>query len=156
VSKEAEGGRAGRAQWCWEGYGGGRTRGIVRLVTPPPRLPQPAAVALAIPTTDLANIWAHQVWHATKVASEKPMMQRKRMKRVGVLTNMMPTIAGVVPRRRKPRPLRAPNLSQIQPIMRRKKMVPMTAKVPERPHWRLVMPRSGLMYATSDAAAKVE
>ena len=35
-------------------------------------------------------------------------------------------------------------------------MVPMTAKVPERPHWRLVMPRSGLMYATSDAAAKVE
>jgi hypothetical protein len=64
-----------------------KTNGIVRLVTPPPRLPQPAAVALAPPTMLLANICAHQVWQATKVASEQPMTQRMRMNCHAVLTN---------------------------------------------------------------------
>ena len=50
--------------------------GIVRLVTPPPRLPQPAAVALATPMILLLNICAHQVCAHTKVASEKPIRKR--------------------------------------------------------------------------------
>merc|ERR1719240_901626 len=64
-----------------------KTNGIVRLVTPPPRLLQPAAVAFAPPTTLLENICAHHVWHATKVASEKPMTQRMRMNCHAILTN---------------------------------------------------------------------
>ena len=37
-------------------------------VTPPPKLPQPAAVALAVPTTFGENIKEHQNWFVTKVA----------------------------------------------------------------------------------------
>ena len=37
-------------------------------VTPPPRLPHPAAVALAVPMTPGANIKEHQNWLVTKVA----------------------------------------------------------------------------------------
>ena len=109
-----------------------------------------------MPTTCLENIWEHHVWHATKVAREKPMTQRQRMKGTGPWTNIMTTIAGVQPRRRRPRPRRAPNLSQIQPMMRRKTMVPPTAAEPEACLSALVSPRFGVMYGKSDAAAKVE
>ena len=37
-------------------------------VTPPPKFPQPAAVALAVPTTFGENIKEHQNWLVTKVA----------------------------------------------------------------------------------------
>jgi len=37
-----------------------KTKGMTRLVTPPPMLPQPAEVALARPTTDLLYICVHQ------------------------------------------------------------------------------------------------
>ena len=56
--------------------------GIVKFVMPPPRLPQPAAVALATPMIFLLNICAHQVCEQTKVASEKPIRQRQMMKPV--------------------------------------------------------------------------
>ena len=39
-----------------------KTKGMTRLVTPPPMLPQPAEVALARPTTDLLCICVHQTW----------------------------------------------------------------------------------------------
>ena len=42
-------------------------------VTPPPRLPSPAAVALAVPTTLGANMSEHQNWLVTKVAPAQPM-----------------------------------------------------------------------------------
>mmetsp|Transcript_24742 Transcript_24742/g.37685 ORF Transcript_24742/g.37685 Transcript_24742/m.37685 type:complete len:90 (+) Transcript_24742:1199-1468(+) len=42
-------------------------------VTPPPKLPQPAAVALAVPTTAGANISEHQNWFVTNVAPAAPM-----------------------------------------------------------------------------------
>mmetsp|Transcript_50958 Transcript_50958/g.101345 ORF Transcript_50958/g.101345 Transcript_50958/m.101345 type:complete len:203 (+) Transcript_50958:1677-2285(+) len=130
--------------------------GIVRLVIPPPRLPQPAAVAFAIPTTFLENICEHHVWHATKVASEKPMMHLRIMNCHALVTNMMRTMAGVVPSSRMPSPRRAPNLSQIHPIASLKTIVPQTAMVPERDHSSLERLRSGMMYADRDAAANVE
>ena len=42
-------------------------------VTPPPKLPQPAAVAFAVPTTFGANMREHQNWFVTKVAPAQPM-----------------------------------------------------------------------------------
>ena len=42
-------------------------------VTPPPRLPHPAAVAFAVPTTFGANMSEHQNWLVTKVAPAQPM-----------------------------------------------------------------------------------
>ena len=44
--------------------------GISRLVTPPPRLPQPADVALAMPTTDLLYICTASVERGRREASK--------------------------------------------------------------------------------------
>ena len=55
---------------------------VTRLVMPPPRLPQPAAVALATPMMLRENICAHHVCEQTNAASEKPIRQRQTMKPV--------------------------------------------------------------------------
>ncbi len=54
--------------------------GIVPCATPPPALPQPAAAALAVPTTLGANIT--EVWYCvmTKLAPMAPMARRKNRK----------------------------------------------------------------------------
>ena len=54
-----------------------KTSGITICVTPPPRLPQPAAVAFAVPTTFGANM--APVWYCvtTKEAPTAPMASRK-------------------------------------------------------------------------------
>ena len=44
--------------------------------TPPPMLPQPAAVALAVPITFGANMREHQNWFVTKAAPTIPMKKR--------------------------------------------------------------------------------
>merc|ERR1719498_1837186 len=54
-------------------------------VTPPPRLPQPAAVAFAVPTTFGANISEHQNWFVTKVAPAQPMRNRRMVYIIGPL-----------------------------------------------------------------------
>merc|ERR1712147_461108 len=54
-------------------------------VTPPPRLPQPAAVAFAVPTTFGANISEHQNWFVTNVAPAHPMRNRRTVYIVGPL-----------------------------------------------------------------------
>ena len=48
-------------------------------VTPPPRFPQPAAVAFAVPTMFGANMSEDQNWFVTKVAPAQPMKKRMRM-----------------------------------------------------------------------------
>ena len=52
------------------------TSGITICVTPPPRFPQPAAVALAVPTTFGANIAV--VWYCvmTNAAPTAPIAKR--------------------------------------------------------------------------------
>eukprot|EP00975_Prorocentrum_lima_P017596 3714177-Prorocentrum_lima.AAC.1 len=57
-----------------------RAHTIKICVTPPPRLPQPAAVAFAVPMTFGANISEHQNWFVTKVAPAQPIIVRIRMK----------------------------------------------------------------------------
>ena len=47
------------------------TIGMTSCVTPPPRLPQPAVVAFAVPTTLEANIT--EVWYCV-ITNEAPMM----------------------------------------------------------------------------------
>jgi hypothetical protein len=49
-------------------------------VMPPPMLPQPAAMALAEPTTLVLNMDVHQNWQHTKAAREKPINRRAMMK----------------------------------------------------------------------------
>merc|ERR1719171_3299035 len=60
---------------AWKGLNRHHTMKI--CVTPPPRLPQPAAVAFAVPTTFGANISEHQNWFVTKVAPAHPMRNRR-------------------------------------------------------------------------------
>merc|ERR1719326_1966953 len=105
-------------------------KGIVSRVMPPPRLPQPPAVALTVPTMDLAKNWEHHTWHVTKVASERPMMMR-------AMTNMGPFCAaekrimpGMPMRSRMAKVLRAPKTSHMGPARTRMTMVPVTAKAP--------------------------
>jgi hypothetical protein len=66
-------------------------------VTPPPRLPQPPEVALAMPTILGVNMTDDQNWHATKVARPKPMKKRHSRKPSGVSTVAMANTAGAVP-----------------------------------------------------------
>ena len=82
-----------------------------RFVMPPPRLPQPPEVALAVPTMEGANCWVHQTWHATNEARPTPMMARHAMKPDAFVTNIMGTKPRTQKRRRKTKPFRAPILS---------------------------------------------
>ena len=54
-----------------------KSRGMAICVTPPPRLPQPAVVALAVPTMFGANITEVWYWVMTKDAPIAPMARRK-------------------------------------------------------------------------------
>ena len=51
--------------------------GMTSCVTPPPRLPHPAVVALAVPTTLGANITDVWYWVITNDAPMMPMSTRK-------------------------------------------------------------------------------
>ena len=54
------------------------TSGITICVTPPPMLPHPAVVALAVPITLGANITEVWYWVITKDAPITPIASRKR------------------------------------------------------------------------------
>ncbi len=54
--------------------------GIRAWAAPPPLLPQPAAVALAVPTTFGANITEVWYWVITKLAPTAPMPSRNSRK----------------------------------------------------------------------------
>lgn len=60
-----------------------KTRGMISCVAPPPRLPQPAATPLAVPTTGPENMELIQNCADTKVAREKPVKKRTRRKEMG-------------------------------------------------------------------------
>ena len=78
---------------------------------PPPRLPQPPEVALAVPTMEGENCWVHQTWHATNEARPTPMMARHAMKPAAFVTNIMGTRPKTQKSRMNAKPLRAPILS---------------------------------------------
>merc|ERR1712032_1802023 len=63
---------------AWKGLK--RHHTIKICVTPPPRFPQPPAVAFAVPTTVGANMSEHQNWFVTKEAPAQPIMVRITMK----------------------------------------------------------------------------
>eukprot|EP00965_Chrysotila_dentata_P254857 6212017-Pleurochrysis_carterae.AAC.1 len=130
--------------------------GITRLVIPPPKLPQPPAVALAAPTIDLLKSCEHQTWQVTKLARPRPMMKRQMMKPLADWVKAMPMMPGTASMRMPKKARRAPNFSHSQPEMRRMPMVPATDAMFELPMSLLVRSRlSGfLMYAMSGAAAK--
>ena len=54
------------------------TMGMTAWVTPPPRLPQPAVVAFAIPTQFGANITEVWYWVMTNEAPITPMHKREK------------------------------------------------------------------------------
>ena len=55
--------------------------------TPPPRFPQPAARALAVPATSLVNIVLVQYWQVTKALPAIPVNKRNTESPVEVFTN---------------------------------------------------------------------
>ena len=57
-----------------------KTSGITICVTPPPRLPHPAEVALAVPTQFGANITDVWYWVMTKEAPITPIPSRNSRK----------------------------------------------------------------------------
>jgi hypothetical protein len=67
--------------------------GITKLVTPPPRLPQPPARALAEPTRGAVKSTDVQNWQGTNELNENPMMHLHTMKDAEELTRDMPNTA---------------------------------------------------------------
>mmetsp|Transcript_33849 Transcript_33849/g.74035 ORF Transcript_33849/g.74035 Transcript_33849/m.74035 type:complete len:242 (-) Transcript_33849:126-851(-) len=132
------------------------TAGMRNCVTPPPRLPQPPAVALAIPTILGLNITEDQNWQATKVARPQPMKKREMRNPMGVVTVAIPKTAGATPSIRNAYPQRGPNVSQKTPIDTRQKMVPVTAATPALPMSMMSMSISLRMTGIIGAAAKVD
>ena len=65
-------------------------------MTPPPMLPQPAAMALAEPTILVLNMEVHQNWQHTKAAREQPMKRRRTMKEVASVASAMPAMKGAL------------------------------------------------------------
>ena len=128
---------------------------LTRLVMPPPRLPQPAAVALATPMMLLENICAHHVCEQTNAASEKPIRQRQTMKPVrrerdgmwigcllcycpgcaqayspaALVANIIPMMPGVQTAMSRNMPLRAPHSSITGPMIERSTMAPDTLAI---------------------------
>ena len=70
--------------------------GIASCVTPPPRLPQPAEKALAVPTMRGAKSREVQAWHGTNAPPTTPMAARMTSKYVGPLVNA-PSVTGTAP-----------------------------------------------------------
>ena len=137
------------------------TYGMTSWVTPPPRLPQPAAVAFTVPTIDLANICEHHTWQVTKVARPQPMKRRATMSASGVVAKMSAMMPGQPAIRRMHAVLRAPRRSQSGPAATRVAMVRETAQAPEIEMWVRERPRppsSGLRrrYGISAAGANTE
>lgn len=93
-------------------------------VAPPPRLPHPAAMPFAVPTTLLLNMELIQNWQDTKVAKENPMKKRTTMKPVTSDTVAIEYTAGAMIIIKKAHPYRGPTKSHTEPITRRDKMEP--------------------------------
>jgi hypothetical protein len=131
---------------------------MISWATPPPRLPQPPAVAFAVPTQFEENCCVHHTWHATKDAREQPMMARQAMKPPALVTHMMPMMPGTVRRRRDARPFRAPSTSHATPIPRRAMMVNATEVILAVEIWSPERLRVSSSFRTlaSGAAAKVD
>ncbi|EWH02264.1 hypothetical protein Q427_09790 [Halomonas sp. BC04] len=68
---------------------------------PPPRLPQPALVALAVPTTLGANIMVVWYWVMTKEAPMAPIARRASRKVSKLLAKPIP-MTGIEPRISRP------------------------------------------------------
>merc|ERR1719517_267612 len=64
-------------------------KGIITCVSPPPRFPQPPAVALAVPTTFLLNMIEFQNWFTTKVEPKAETKKRTVMSPGPLVTNAL-------------------------------------------------------------------
>eukprot|EP00967_Tisochrysis_lutea_P041689 scaffold50094_cov30-Tisochrysis_lutea.AAC.2 len=106
-------------------------KGIVSCAMAAPRLPHPAEVAFAAPTTEPENICEHHTWHVTKVASESPVSRRAAMKVPALLESASMMIPGIPSQSMRKKALRAPKTSQSGPAMMRMTIVPPTAAEPE-------------------------
>mmetsp|Transcript_835 Transcript_835/g.1375 ORF Transcript_835/g.1375 Transcript_835/m.1375 type:complete len:210 (+) Transcript_835:1541-2170(+) len=133
-----------------------KSSGITKLVKPPPRLPQPPAVAFARPTIFLENMTDTQAWHATKDARPMPIKERQTMKPIASVTYIIASRGGIVIRSRIESPFRAPHVSAIRPMTSRKKMVLPTEAMAAAAICDLVSWRETLIYGSNGAAANVE
>merc|ERR1711920_617747 len=65
------------------------TNGMRVCVRPPPRLPHPPAVALAVPTTLLLNMIEFQNWFTTKVEPRQDTKKRAIIRPVPPVTSVL-------------------------------------------------------------------
>jgi hypothetical protein len=98
---------------------GKRPAPMMSWVTPPPRLPQPSARALAIPTTSFANILEDQNWHMTKVEPATPMKKRRIAKLRAELTKPVIAVGMEEKQRTTANEILGPYLSQTGPCRKK-------------------------------------
>merc|ERR1719387_3352779 len=97
------------------------TRGMSVCVRPPPRLPQPPAVALAVPTTLRLNMMEFQNWFTTKVDPRQDTKKRAVIK-PGALTTAALQETTIIPQAsKKQSDSLGPNFSITDPMMKRVK-----------------------------------
>lgn len=133
-----------------------KTSGMMSCVAPPPKLPQPPEIPLAVPTTCPENMELIQNCVETKVANEKPVKNRTRRNEIGDEMIEVKQTAGAVRRISEAEARRGPNKSQAVPMAIRAKTAPETDAIPALPMSVDVRLRLSRMIGSRGGAAKLE
>lgn len=133
-----------------------KTSGMMSCAAPPPKFPQPAETALAVPITSPENMELIQNIVDTNVAREMPVKNRTSRKEVGDEIIEVQQTAGAVRRSSEAEARRAPNTSQAVPMAIRAKIAPETDAIPAWPISLDVRLRLSRMTGSRGAAAKLE
>merc|ERR1712187_50427 len=97
------------------------TNGMIVCVRPPPRLPHPPAVALAVPTTLLLNIIEFQHWFTTEVEPRQDTKKRPMIRPVESLTAALQATTTAPQANKRQSASLGPIFSMTEPIMKRVK-----------------------------------
>mmetsp|Transcript_62035 Transcript_62035/g.102993 ORF Transcript_62035/g.102993 Transcript_62035/m.102993 type:complete len:433 (-) Transcript_62035:55-1353(-) len=130
-----------------------KIRGMKACTKPPPRLPQPPAMALAVPTTLPLNRAMVQNWHGTNVAPARPTNNRSMISPVESCTTAPRATGMDVASRTKDIQRLGPSLSHMGPMITRARMVAMTAHVLASPICGFVKPSCFLTVGIRGAKA---
>ena len=126
---------------------------MIKAEQPKPRLPQPAAMALAVPTTSRVNIREVQNWHITNVPPAIPMNNLRTERPTEVFTKPVHAVGIEAQHKTRANRVRAPYLSQSGPNRKRTKIVPPTPTMLEVQTCCLVRPRVVRISGISGAIA---
>mmetsp|Transcript_31770 Transcript_31770/g.69502 ORF Transcript_31770/g.69502 Transcript_31770/m.69502 type:complete len:217 (-) Transcript_31770:673-1323(-) len=133
-----------------------KMNGMIKLTTPPPRLPHPPTVDFASPTMFDENISETHDCEATNDARPMPIKQRQMMKPAAVWTKIIAISGGVVSSKMRHMLRRGPIRSHAKPISSLKTTAAEAVDMAAAAVSSLVSFKLSMMYGSSGAGENVE